>query len=215
MSPISSMVFLASLWRFERSDHSKRGPGTEASVLAPLTRVRSCQDLRRHLWILSPIQTGNRGPPNPTPDDFTQLFDDWSRLRSSPDHYRLSAICQRPTRCERDSTRQKLGASTHPYNDGPPGTEPDPALVRACPFVSVGRGFAASSLVTRRWRNVIPFRRLPLIRIPVPGGCRQCKGASDETSSSPSRREASHVAGCLRTSPSPCRRDRLRGGRTL
>src|SRR6059036_3370262 len=94
MSPISSMVFLASLWRFERSDHSKRGPGTEASVLAPLTRVRSCQDLRRHLWILSPIQTGNRGPPNPTPDDFTQLFDDWSRPRSTPDHYRLSAICQ-------------------------------------------------------------------------------------------------------------------------
>ena len=56
--------------------------------------LRSCQDLQRHLWILSPIQTGNRDPPNPTPDDFTKLFDDWSRLRSTPDHYRLSAICQ-------------------------------------------------------------------------------------------------------------------------
>jgi hypothetical protein len=40
------------------------------------------------------------------------------------------------------------------------------------PCVSVARGFAASSLVTRRLRDVIPFRRLPLIRIPVPGGCR-------------------------------------------
>ena len=32
---------------------------------------------------------------------------------------------------------------------------------------------AASSLVTRRLRDVIPLRRLPLIRIPVPGGCHQ------------------------------------------
>ena len=38
------------------------------------------------------------------------------------------------------------------------------------PHVSVVRGFAASSLVTRRSRGVIPFRRLPLIRFPVPGG---------------------------------------------
>jgi len=69
---------------------------------------------------------------------------------SPSSRYRLSVICQRPTRCDRDSTRQKLQASTHPYHDGPPGTEPDSTLVRACPFVSVGRGFAASSLVTRR-----------------------------------------------------------------
>jgi len=38
------------------------------------------------------------------------------------------------------------------------------------PHVSVVRGFAASSVVTRRSRVGIPFRRLPLIRIPVPGG---------------------------------------------
>lgn len=39
-------------------------------------------------------------------------------------------------------------------------------------------GFAASSLVTRRSRGVIPFRRLPVIRIPVPGGRVSVKEAS-------------------------------------
>ena len=60
-----------------------------------------------------------------------------------------------------------------------PGTEPDPPLVRSSPLVSVGRGFAASSLVTRRSRDVIPFRRLPSNRIPVPGGIHNVSGASD------------------------------------
>jgi hypothetical protein len=79
----------------------------------------------------------------------------WAAARMHGELLKLGVdVCQRPTRCERDSTRQKLQASMHSYNGGPPGTEPDSTLVRACPFVSVGRGFRGTVIgdtsLTRR-----------------------------------------------------------------
>jgi hypothetical protein len=58
--------------------------------------------------------------------------------------------------------------------------------------------------------RVIPFRRLPPIRIPVPGGVpHKCRGAS-ETATPSSLVEVARVAVRARTSQPACGRDRLR-----
>jgi hypothetical protein len=45
-------------------------------------------------WILSPIEWGNRDPPESTPRDFPKNYDHSSQPGSTPSPYRLSAICQ-------------------------------------------------------------------------------------------------------------------------
>src|SRR2546425_12241423 len=61
---------------------------------------------------MSPIEPGNYKPPKPTPRDFAKVFGDSSQLGSTPNHYRLSAICQPiAVRWTRTIDRVGLGVS--------------------------------------------------------------------------------------------------------
>jgi hypothetical protein len=44
--------------------------------------------------VMSPIQSGNWGPPRASLGDFPKLFDHWAQPRSTPSLHRLSANCQ-------------------------------------------------------------------------------------------------------------------------